>query len=87
MSAWTFHGNSLKLTREFYAGAKLRPFPADDVMNAAFKASMKLYAELPEQNLVWLKVFADYAKFRGVQNLWFRFNEATFDRFMQGQKL
>lgn len=33
------------------------------------------------------KVYADYARFRGDQNLWFRFTEATFDRFMQGQKL
>ena len=48
---------------------------------------MKLYAELSEQNLEWSKVYADYAKFRGEQNLWFRFGEGTFDRFMQGQKL
>ena len=27
------------------------------------------------------------AKFRADQNLWFRFTEATFDRFMQTQKL
>ena len=68
------------------AGAKLRPFPAD-VMNAAFKESMKLYEELSAKNENWRKVYADYAKFRGDQNLWFRFTEATFDRFMQGQKL
>ena len=68
---------------EIYAGAKLKPFPAD-LMNAAFKPSMKLYAELLEQNLVWSKVFADDAKFRGVRNLQFGFTEATFDRFMQG---
>ena len=68
------------------AGAKLRPFPSD-VMTAAFKESMKLYAELSVQNPAWAKVYADYARFRGDQNLWFRFSEATFDRFMQGQKL
>ena len=68
------------------AGAKLRPFPAD-VMNAAFKESMKLYEELSARNENWRKVYADYARFRGDQNLWFRFTEATFDRFMQGQKL
>ena len=86
MSAWTFHGNGLKLMRKLYEGAKLKPFPAD-LMNAAFKPSMKLYAELPEQNLVWSKVFADDAKFRGEQKLWFRFTEATFDGFTQRQKL
>ena len=46
---------------------------------------MKLYAELSAQNPVWSKVYANYAKFRGEQNLWFRFIEATFDRFMQGK--
>ena len=68
------------------AGARLRPFPAE-VMNAAFKQSMQLYAELSASNPAWAKVYADYARFRGDQNLWFRFTEATFDRFMQGQKL
>ena len=68
------------------SGAKLRPFPAD-VMNEAFKQSMKLYDELSAKNESWKKVYADYAKFRSDQNLWFRFTEATFDRFMQSQKL
>lgn len=67
-------------------GAKLRPFPAD-VMNAAFKASLALYAELSDSNPAWAKVYKDYSAFRGDQNLWFRFTEATFDRFMQSQKL
>ena len=68
------------------AGAKLRPFPAD-VMAAAFKQSMALYDELRAKNPRWKKVYADYPKFRSDQNLWFRFTEATFDRFMQSQKL
>ncbi|WP_395685626.1 TRAP transporter substrate-binding protein [Caenimonas koreensis] len=68
------------------SGAKLRAFPAD-VMNEAFKQSMGLYEELSARNENWRKVYADYAKFRSDQNLWFRFTEATFDRFMQAQKL
>jgi TRAP-type mannitol/chloroaromatic compound transport system substrate-binding protein len=68
------------------AGTKLRPFPAD-VMAQAFKTSMGLYEELSAKNENWRKVYADYAKFRSDQNLWFRFTEATFDRFMQSQKL
>ena len=67
-------------------GAKLRPFPKD-IMNAAFKAAMEVYDELNAKNESWRTVYADYAKFRGEQNLWFRFSEATFDRFMQEQKL
>ena len=67
-------------------GAKLRPFPKD-VMNAAFKEAMALYEELNAKNENWKKIYADYSKFRAEQNLWFRFTEATFDRFMQEQKL
>jgi TRAP-type mannitol/chloroaromatic compound transport system substrate-binding protein len=68
------------------AGSKLRPFPVD-VMNASFKAAMGVYDELNQSNPAWAKVYADYSKFRADQNLWFRFTEATFDRFMQAQKL
>ena len=68
------------------AGTKLRPFPKD-VLNAAFKESMALYSELSAKNENWRKVYADFSKFRAEQNLWFRFTEGTFDRFMQEQKL
>jgi TRAP-type mannitol/chloroaromatic compound transport system substrate-binding protein len=68
------------------AGTKLRPFP-NDVLNAAFKAANELYEELNTKNETWKKVYADYAKFRADQNLWFRFTEMGFDRFMQSQKL
>ena len=54
---------------------------------AAWKAASDLYADLSARNESWRKVYADYAKFRSDQNLWFRFTEATFDRFMQAQKL
>jgi TRAP-type mannitol/chloroaromatic compound transport system substrate-binding protein len=67
-------------------GTKLFRFPKD-VMELAFKESMALYAELSDKNPHWKKVYADYAKFRADQNLWFRFAEAGFDDFMQSQKL
>ena len=67
-------------------GANLRPFPKD-VMNEAFKESMNLYDEISAKNENWRKIYADYSKFRAEQNLWFRFTEATFDKFMQEQKL
>jgi len=67
------------------AGAKLRPFPAD-LMAEALKQSMGLYQELSSRNENWRKVYADYSRFRADQNLWFRFAESTFDRFMQAQK-
>ncbi|MEO8542379.1 MAG: TRAP transporter substrate-binding protein DctP [Burkholderiaceae bacterium] len=67
-------------------GAKLFAFPTA-LMDAAFKESEALYAELNNSNPAWKKIYTDYAAFRRDQNLWFRFTEATFDNFMQRQKL
>ncbi|HEX7887999.1 MAG TPA: TRAP transporter substrate-binding protein [Ramlibacter sp.] len=67
-------------------GTKLRAF-SNAVMGEAFKQSMALYSEIGTKNPDWKKIYADYSKFRAEQNLWFRFTEATFDRFMQQQKL
>ncbi|MBI2771683.1 MAG: ABC transporter substrate-binding protein [Burkholderiales bacterium] len=78
--------NPMALKQLVGAGTKLRPFPAD-MMAAAFKEAMGLYEELNAKNESWRKIYADYNKFRADQNLWFRFTEATFDRFMQSQKL
>ena len=78
--------NPTALKQLVAGGAKLRPFPAD-VMAEAFKQSMQLYAELSQKIENWRKVYSDYSKFRSDQNLWFRFTEASFDRFMQSQKL
>jgi TRAP-type mannitol/chloroaromatic compound transport system substrate-binding protein len=78
--------NPAALKQLVAGGAKLRPFPAD-VLTQAFRESMALYEELNATNANWKKVYADYAKFRSEQNMWFRFTEATFDRFMQSQKL
>jgi TRAP-type mannitol/chloroaromatic compound transport system substrate-binding protein len=57
------------------------------MMNEAFKISNEIYAETSARNPAFGKIYADLAKFRADQNLWFRFTEATFDRFMQAQKL
>jgi TRAP-type mannitol/chloroaromatic compound transport system substrate-binding protein len=67
-------------------GAKLRPFP-NEVLGETFKVAMQVYDELSAKNPSWKKVYTDFARFRADQNLWFRFTEATFDRFMQAQKL
>jgi TRAP-type mannitol/chloroaromatic compound transport system substrate-binding protein len=78
--------NPLALKQLVAAKTQLVQFPKA-VMDASFKASMDIYGELNEKNPNWRKVYADYAKFRGDQNLWFRFTEATFDRYMQAAKL
>jgi TRAP-type mannitol/chloroaromatic compound transport system substrate-binding protein len=78
--------NPVALKQLVGGGAKLRPFP-NDLLTAAFRESTKLYDELSQKNENWKKIYADFSKFRSEQNLWFRFTEATFDRFMQSQKL
>jgi TRAP-type mannitol/chloroaromatic compound transport system substrate-binding protein len=74
------------LKRLVAGGAKLLPFPKA-VMDSAFKESMALYSELNDTNPAWKKIYTDYSTFRKDENLWFRFTEATFDRYMQSAKL
>ena len=78
--------NPAALKQLVSSGTKLFRFPKD-VMESAFKESMALYSELSAKNPNWKKVYADYAKFRADQNVWFRFAESGFDDFMQQQKL
>ncbi|MEN9627732.1 MAG: hypothetical protein RJA10_959, partial [Pseudomonadota bacterium] len=78
--------NAAALKQLVAQGAKLFPFPKD-LMDAAFKEAMALYSEISAKNANWKKVYDDYSAFRRDANLWFRFTEATFDDFMQRQKL
>jgi TRAP-type mannitol/chloroaromatic compound transport system substrate-binding protein len=78
--------NPIALKQLVSQGAKLRAFP-QDMMNAAWKNSQAIYDETSSKNESFRKIYADLVKFRADQNLWFRFTEATFDRFMQTQKL
>ncbi|MFH1186416.1 MAG: TRAP transporter substrate-binding protein DctP [Chloroflexota bacterium] len=78
--------NPAALKQLVAGGAKLHRFPRD-VMEASFKGAMKLYKELSAKNANWKTIYEDYAKFRTDENMWFRFAEASFDNFMQAQKL
>ncbi|MEY4429135.1 MAG: hypothetical protein RLZZ182_1824 [Pseudomonadota bacterium] len=78
--------NPMALKQLVGSKTQLVQFPKE-VMEAAFKHSMTIYSELNDKNPNWKKVYTDYAKFRADQNMWFRFTEATFDRFMQSAKL
>jgi len=56
-------------------------------MAAAFKSAQEVYAELNASNPAWKKIYDDWSVYRRDANLWFRFPEASFDDFMQAQKL
>ena len=78
--------NPIALKQLVGSGTKLKEFPRE-ILQAAFDASEKYYEELSDKNENWKKIYPDFRKFRADENLWFRFTEATFDRFMQSQKL
>lgn len=78
--------NPTALKQLVAAGTRVVPF-SRDIMERAYKESMALYAELSASNPRWRKIYEDLAAFRKEQNLWFRFTEARFDRFMQAKKL
>ena len=78
--------NPVALKQLVAAKAKALPFP-QQVMEASFKATMDLYAELDANNPDWKKIYADYRNFQRDQVLWFRFAEGRFDNFMSTQKL
>ncbi len=78
--------NPAALAQLVQSGTKLFAFP-QPVLEAAFKEAMALYSELSAANPDWKKIYDDYSNFRRSCNQWFRFSEATFDRFMQSQRL
>ena len=78
--------NPAALKKLVAGGTKLFAFPRD-VMEGAFKASQELYSEISAKNAAFKKIYDDYSAFRRDANLWFRFSEATFDDFMQKQRL
>ena len=67
-------------------GVKLARFPRE-VMDAAFKASREVYAELDQSNPNWKKVYGDYAKFMADQFQWVPIADGSYDQYMAAQKL
>ncbi len=78
--------NPVALKQLVAAGAKVKAFPKP-VIDAAFKASSALYADLSRRNPSWRRIYADFSAFRREQNLWHRLAEASFDRYMQSARL
>jgi len=67
-------------------GAKLSRMPRD-VMDAAFKASREVYAELNDTNPEWRKIYFDYTRFHSDQLQWEPIAEGTYNQYMASQKL
>lgn len=67
-------------------GAKLNRLPKD-VMDAAFKASREVYADLNAGNPKWKKIHADYDRFLADQVQWQSIAEGSYNQYMTAQKL
>ncbi|GAA5234546.1 ABC transporter substrate-binding protein [Verticiella sediminum] len=75
--------NPQALRRLVANGAQLRSFPRD-VMDACFKESNAVYAELAGSNAKFKKIYDHYMAFRDTQIPWFRVAENNFDQYMSG---
>ena len=65
---------------------KVLPF-SNSVMDAAFRASMEIFARNDGKSPEWKKIYADMRGFQRDQILWFRFAETRYDAFMSAQKI
>ncbi|TBN55316.1 ABC transporter substrate-binding protein [Hansschlegelia quercus] len=74
-------GNPKALREIVAAGARLKPFPRD-VMEAAYKASQDVFADLYEKSPDFRKIHESQAAFRNEDLLWFRVAELPFDVFI-----
>ena len=77
--------NTEALRKLVGAGAQLRAFPPA-VMEACYKATQELYAELSVKSPEFRKIFEAWSRFRDDQYLWFRLAENTFDNFVYSVK-
>ena len=78
--------NPAAVKRLVQAGAQLHPFPAE-VMDAAFKASREVYAELNEKNANWKKIYPDYSRFLADAAQWESVAEGNYAQYLAAQKL
>jgi TRAP-type mannitol/chloroaromatic compound transport system substrate-binding protein len=76
------HKNPIALAKLLQNGVKLQKF-SDPIMEAAYKAAQKLYADESAKNPAFKKIFGEFDKYRKSQNAWFSIAEMRMDSFMQ----
>ncbi len=75
--------NPIALKQLVGQGTQLRSFPKP-VMDAAYKATQEVMAELAGKSADFKKIYEQWSKFRDDQNLWFRVAEYTLDSYRYG---
>jgi TRAP-type mannitol/chloroaromatic compound transport system substrate-binding protein len=73
--------NARAIKRLVAAGAQLRPFSVD-ILDASFKATNELYAEIGAKNEKFKKLHDSMMAFRAEQYQWDQVCEATYDNYM-----
>ncbi len=76
--------NPAALRRLVANGTELRPF-SREIMQAAYKASFKVYDGIAAKNPKFKKVYDSWKAFREEEYLWFRVAENTFENFVYSE--
>jgi TRAP-type mannitol/chloroaromatic compound transport system substrate-binding protein len=66
-------------------GAQLRPF-SQEIMDACYKASLEVYAEINAANPTFKKIYDDQLAYKRDAYLWAQLSEYTYDTFMMVQQ-
>ena len=77
--------NPAAIRRLVGQGVVLRPF-SQEILEGCFKAANEAYAEKSASNPDFKAVYENMKAFRGEEDLWFQFPDATFDNFMFAQQ-
>jgi TRAP-type mannitol/chloroaromatic compound transport system substrate-binding protein len=77
--------NPAALRRLAIGGAEPRPF-SEAVLDACFKASNEVFAEICAKNADFKKVYDATLAIRGEDYLWFQLAEHTYDTYMMIQQ-
>jgi len=73
--------NAQAIKRLVAAGAQLRPF-SNDILDACFKATNELFAEVAAKNAKFKTLNDSVTAFRNEQYQWHQVCEATYDNYM-----
>jgi len=73
--------NPAAIKRLVAAGAQLRPF-TQPVLEACYKSSNEVYADISSKNAEFKKVYDSMVAFRNDEYLWWQVAEYTYDTFM-----
>jgi TRAP-type mannitol/chloroaromatic compound transport system substrate-binding protein len=78
------HKNPTALRNLVKNGVKLRSY-SKDIMSAAYKAAMQLYADESAKNAAFKKIADAYFKYQKEENQWFGVAELGMDQFLQSR--